>query len=55
MLCNGVQSQGREIGLDMRVLQSSARHGNIPCLTPNEQVSGSSPLVGSPTFLIVCR
>jgi hypothetical protein len=42
-----VQSQGREIGLDMRVLQSSARHGNIPCLTRNEQVSGSSPLVGS--------
>jgi hypothetical protein len=34
----------------MRVLQSSARHGNIPCLTRNEQVSGSSPLVGSHVY-----
>ena len=31
----------------MRVLQVSAMHGNTPPLTRNEQVSGSSPLVGS--------
>jgi len=35
------------LGLDIRVLQSSARHGNTPRLTRNEQVNGSSPLVGS--------
>jgi hypothetical protein len=44
-------NQGREIGLGMRVLQASARHGNTPRLPRNEQVSGSSPLVGSSFFL----
>ena len=39
--------QRRETGLDMRDMQSCANPSNAYWLTRNEQVSGSSPLVGS--------
>jgi hypothetical protein len=48
--CKDVQSRASEscvFGLDKRVLQDCAILRNLSNLTRNEQVSGSSPLVGS--------
>ena len=44
-------SQRKENPLDMRDLQEPANPCNALWLTRNEQVSGSSPLVGSLIFL----
>jgi hypothetical protein len=51
--CKGVQwraSQSRESGLGTRDLQGRAIPRNTSNLTRNKQVSGSSPLVGSPSL-----
>ena len=47
-------NQGRITGSSMRHLQTRADPCNVRVITRNEQVSGSSPLVGSQKMLI-CR
>jgi hypothetical protein len=44
-------SRRRENGLGMEVLQPTATPQNAPVITRNEQVSGSSSLVGSYFYL----
>ena len=45
----GRANESKVFGLGERVLQTVAMPGNPLFLTRNEQVSGSSPLVGSPS------
>jgi len=48
-------SRRRQYRLGMRDLQARANPCNALFITRNEQVSGSSPLVGSLCFSLICR